>query len=265
MRRRRRGVDGARRPRPLTARRAGFCSAWSSSSRRSTSSRCTPCRSPARARWPTCARTSSSSCSAPSSASSTAAGRPPGHPRHQRRRRHRRAVRLGRAQRDRRSRRARRHRRDDAAARLAHVAHRLRRAARRSALFVTGTCAPGPRGLPRHPRQDRAAQRLPQRAGLGHGRGAGLRAREARRRRVRRDQRRVPRRQQPRRSTTRPSLDAAIEMVGTVCIALDPLVGGHAPLVDAFGMVVAFIAYIEQFFEPDQRPVAALHPAAVAR
>ena len=44
------------------------------------------------------------------------------------------------------------------------------------------------------------------------------------------------------------SLDAAVEMVGSVCVALLLLSVGVHPA--SVGMVVAFVAYIRQFFEP---------------
>jgi hypothetical protein len=169
-RRARRARSCARRP------RARGCS--SSSRSRSRSCRCTRCRSPARARWPTSARDIFRSSAAAAPLLRPHAGRAPRDARDQRRRRGERALRVRGAQRDGRLSSLVGHRRDDARPRLAPVDRRVRGAAARRAHRQLRPQALA-RGLPRRPRQDRAPERVPQRAGQRHRRRAGVRARGA--------------------------------------------------------------------------------------
>ena len=178
------------------------------------------------------------------------AGRPPGHARHQRRRRDPRAVRLRRAERDRRSDPPGRHRDLDARARLAAVADRLRRGAA-VALVVLALRPRLARGLPRHPRQDRAHERDHERAGHRHERRPGVRPPGRRRARVRRDQPSATATPTSRSIKYEAMQDAAIETVAAVCMASIIVALGYHPA--SFGTVVAFIAYLEQFFEPIAR------------
>jgi ATP-binding cassette subfamily B multidrug efflux pump len=109
-------------------------------------------------------------------------------------------------------------------------------------------------GLPRHPRQDRPDERLPQRAGDRRRGGAGLRPGGALPGRV------------PARSTQAyraanllairydAMLYAVVEAFASVCIASLLFAGAHAVGAGApaasLGVLVAFVQYIQRFFEP---------------
>ncbi len=120
-----------------------------------------------------------------------------------------------------------------------------------------------PRGLPRHPHEDRAPQRVPERASQRH-RVVQAYAREAAMAEEFDGINEAYRDANKRSIFYEALLDAAIEMVGILCIASVLFWTGFHRLgahVVTFATVVTFTQYIKQFFEPVSILATALHRA----